>query len=489
MDQTNLFRDQLISFGRRAIKTRLDSLNLIEIDCPTLHRRGTGERMNNQLASRRPTSLSLIFAVLAICGMLALPIAVVEAAISNATSNTEGSTPSGNTAAVGGIAPVASARTTSTLSDTGGHDRAQVSIACTYSIDPTSKMLPAIAISGIVTVATQAGCTWTATSNAAFITITSGASGSGNGAVHYSVTANKGAARTGTATIAGQTFTVIQDSPVGAKAAFDFNADRLSDLSLWDPTTGQWIGPISGTSVLGQSTDMIVPADYDGDIVTDIAVWTPSSGIWTIIQSDSQETKSVLWGLNGDLPVPADYDGDGKADLAVWRPSTGAWFIINSATGTSRAVSWGVNGDVPVPGDYDDDGKADLAIWRPSTGAWFVINSSNGSVTVTGWGVSGDKAVPADYDGDGKTDIAVWRPSSGAWYIINSSNGSVTVVGWGISSDIAVPADYDGDVKTDIAVWRPSTAQWFIIKSSDGSISVQLLGSSGNIPVPSAFIR
>ena len=49
-----------------------------------------------------------------------------------------------------------------------------------------------------------------ATSNASWISITSGASGSGNGSVGFSVTANTGAARTGTLTIAGQTFTVNQ---------------------------------------------------------------------------------------------------------------------------------------------------------------------------------------------------------------------------------------------------------------------------------------
>src|SRR5205085_377854 len=44
------------------------------------------------------------------------------------------------------------------------------------------------------------------------ITITSGNSGTGSGTVNYSVTANTGPTRTGTLTIAGQTFTVIQDS-------------------------------------------------------------------------------------------------------------------------------------------------------------------------------------------------------------------------------------------------------------------------------------
>ena len=54
---------------------------------------------------------------------------------------------------------------------------------------------------------------WTASSNNPWITVTSGSSGSGAGTVGYSVASNSGSARTGTITIAGQTFTVSQQTP------------------------------------------------------------------------------------------------------------------------------------------------------------------------------------------------------------------------------------------------------------------------------------
>jgi hypothetical protein len=82
---------------------------------------------------------------------------------------------------------------------------------CTYSISPTSASQPSGGGTGSVSVTAGAGCNWTAASNASFITITSGASGSGSGTVNYSVAANTGTtSRTGTLTIAGQTFTVTQ---------------------------------------------------------------------------------------------------------------------------------------------------------------------------------------------------------------------------------------------------------------------------------------
>ncbi len=83
---------------------------------------------------------------------------------------------------------------------------------CSYVIAPTSTSVAAGGGSGSVTVTTATGCTWTAASNDAFITVTGGASGSGNGTVTYSVATNTGTARTGTITIAGQTFTVNQDA-------------------------------------------------------------------------------------------------------------------------------------------------------------------------------------------------------------------------------------------------------------------------------------
>ena len=60
-------------------------------------------------------------------------------------------------------------------------------------------------------VTAPAGCSWTAISNAGWITVIAGASGTGNGTVTYDVdNYNGNGTRTGTLTIAGQTFTVTQ---------------------------------------------------------------------------------------------------------------------------------------------------------------------------------------------------------------------------------------------------------------------------------------
>jgi Zn-dependent metalloprotease len=105
---------------------------------------------------------------------------------------------------------------------------------CTFSISPTSVSSTAAGGSGTVTVTAAAGCAWTAVSNSTFIGITSGASGSGNGTVSYSVGANAGTtSRTGTLTIAGQTFTVTQAGITGGGTNIILNPGFESATAPW----------------------------------------------------------------------------------------------------------------------------------------------------------------------------------------------------------------------------------------------------------------
>lgn len=72
--------------------------------------------------------------------------------------------------------------------------------------------MPAAAGSTSVTVTSPGGCGWTASSSASWLTGSSGTSGTGTGSVKLAIQENTGAPRSGTATIAGQVFTVNQAS-------------------------------------------------------------------------------------------------------------------------------------------------------------------------------------------------------------------------------------------------------------------------------------
>jgi hypothetical protein len=89
--------------------------------------------------------------------------------------------------------------------------------SCSFSISPASLSVAAGGGSGSVQVTAPAGCSWTAASNNSWISVTTGGNSvTGSGAVSYSVAANTGTtSRTGTITIGGQTFSVIQAAAAG----------------------------------------------------------------------------------------------------------------------------------------------------------------------------------------------------------------------------------------------------------------------------------
>jgi hypothetical protein len=80
---------------------------------------------------------------------------------------------------------------------------------CEYSLSRTTDFVGASDGVGSVNVSTTSTCTWTAASNASWITVAPGVR-TGSSSVEYHHTANPGAQRAGTITIAGLTFTVTQ---------------------------------------------------------------------------------------------------------------------------------------------------------------------------------------------------------------------------------------------------------------------------------------
>jgi hypothetical protein len=89
----------------------------------------------------------------------------------------------------------------------------QAGTSCAYTISPTSQTVAAVGGTGTITVATTSGCAWTATSSTSWLTISSGATGTGNGSVGFTALASSlSTSRTGTITAAGKTFTVTQSA-------------------------------------------------------------------------------------------------------------------------------------------------------------------------------------------------------------------------------------------------------------------------------------
>lgn len=176
--------------------------------------------------------------------------------------------------------------TFSTAANTGGERSATVSLGgqqatvrqlgvsgtCDYAISSTSQSFPAAGGSGgPITVTTSAGCTWTARTTDSWITVLGGATGTGNGAVTFTVAANTGPARAGSITIAGLTLSVTQTASVPTSCTYSIAPTVLSIAAVggtaapiavtasagcaWAATSGApWLTIVSGESGNGNGT-------------------------------------------------------------------------------------------------------------------------------------------------------------------------------------------------------------------------------------------
>ncbi|MGO9554651.1 MAG: BACON domain-containing protein [Syntrophobacteraceae bacterium] len=144
----------------------------------------------------------------------------------------------------------------------------QAGAPCTYSLSSTSANPSYTGGSATVNVTSLTGCAWTAVSTASWISVVSGASGSGNGTVTYSVAANTaGTSRVGTLTIAGKTFTVTQGaapcsyslsatsaSPTYTGGSATVGVISISGCSWTAVSNASWISVVSGASGSGSGT-------------------------------------------------------------------------------------------------------------------------------------------------------------------------------------------------------------------------------------------
>jgi subtilisin family serine protease len=115
---------------------------------------------------------------------------------------------------------------TGSPNNTYGWGRLDIKFAVDFSLSttlsPSSKYLQTGGEDGQVVVNAPAGARWTAVSNAGWITIVSDTSGTGSGSIAYLVRANAtGSARQGTITVAGKTFTIVQDGGINENCTYN----------------------------------------------------------------------------------------------------------------------------------------------------------------------------------------------------------------------------------------------------------------------------
>jgi hypothetical protein len=81
---------------------------------------------------------------------------------------------------------------------------------CSYSVSPIRITAGSAAEQAVVNVTVDSGCEWAASSSVGWIAVDGG--GTGSGSARFAISANLGAARAGTATVAGKTVSVEQEA-------------------------------------------------------------------------------------------------------------------------------------------------------------------------------------------------------------------------------------------------------------------------------------
>jgi len=317
--------------------------------------------------------------------------------------------------------------------------------ACTASISPTSASLPTAGGTGQVTVTATAGCSWTAASNDTWLVVTGGASGTGNGTVDYSAAANSGGPRTGTITIAWQTFTVTQ-------AGVQFT-DIGANLQGLDGSAVAWGDYDNDGDLDLLATGCSMTASGNGCYILNSKVYrNDGGGVFTLAASPTGVTGgSVAWG---------DYDRDGDLDFALsgcdWTGIYGCYRGVTKAYRNDGGVFTDAVAGLPAEiyrtlawGDYDNDGDLDLLAGSK------LFRNDGGGVFSNVWTGSGARSAWGDYDNDGDLDILMI--SSGSPYVStvyrNDGGGAFTDAAAGlvgVGGGFVAWGDYDNDGDLDI---------------------------------------
>jgi len=295
---------------------------------------------------------------------------------------------------------------------------------CAYGLGATDAPASAAGGPGAVAVtASDSACTWTAASNAAWLTVTGAASGSGNGSVSYSVASQTTpASRSGTITIARQTFTVVQaaavctfsldaaGAPVAASGGGGSVHVTASDSACaW--TAGSDAPWITLTGSAGGSGNGLV--SYS---VAPNGTMTARNGVITVA------SRSVS--LNQYGGGAFDFNGDKVADFLFYDSSTGAWSVLIAGGGRFSGTAW-PTGLALQPVDLDGNRLTDVFGYNMTSGAWLkAIANGSGFTTGTGTWWAGWQVSLLDLKGRGQYSV-----------FLDNGGGSMTPLATGIPGE------------------------------------------------------
>jgi hypothetical protein len=160
--------------------------------------------------------------------------------------------------------------------------------ACTFALSTTTLSVASIGASASIGVTTNSGCAWTATSNAAFATITSGASQTGTGTVGVSIAENTGDSRTAIITVANQPVTLTQAASDPLFGSWSGSIAKGAGCPAALPASAGWAGTIRRNAI-GQA-ELVISVSSVGVVNQVVPLIVSGNNISFAVQIDTVYT-------------------------------------------------------------------------------------------------------------------------------------------------------------------------------------------------------
>lgn len=160
--------------------------------------------------------------------------------------------------------------------------------ACTFTLSTTALSIASIGASASIGVTTNSGCAWTATSNAAFATITSGASQTGTGTVGVSIAENTGDSRTAILTVASQAVTITQAASDPLFGNWSGSIAKGAGCPAALPASAGWAGTIRRNAI-GQA-ELVINVSSVGVVNQTVPLIVSGNNISFAVQIDAVYT-------------------------------------------------------------------------------------------------------------------------------------------------------------------------------------------------------
>ena len=285
-------------------------------------------------------------------------------------------------------------------------------VTCTYQLSSSTQSLGSAAGSATVTVTTGATCTWSASVDASWLSITSGTSGTGNGTVNVAVAENATQSqREGNVIVSSQRVTLRQDGRTATACQYDVS------------TTSQRVGPSGGTGPItiragagcswkATSSEpwlTVSPSSGTGDatITYSIDPWTGTTeraatvsvGDKSVTIRQDKDVSSCEYSVS-PVAVDACWQGYGGLELHITTKSGCPWTVTPAVSWLSVSPPSSGEGDQTIRyaiGSYTGEptrkGQLEVRwptptqgqnVWVTQTGCYYAIGETSKTFTAAG---------------------------------------------------------------------------------------------------------